>query len=320
MDKQRVAVVGGTGFVGSHLVEHLLRQGHEVLAIARGYRRTDILKEHPRLAFQAADITKRAEILSALVKFDPEVVYHMACQADAVESVDHVQACVANNTIGTVNTLEAAAISGARLFVFADSSKAYGNGPVPYRCGQAEDPICSYAIAKLAAWKLCTLLARQFQINLVNLRPTFVYGPRQNYNLLTYVEDSVRRNQPLRIQGGRQTRDLLFVDDAVRCFESVMHMPETWNRSIPIGGGREMPVAELCREMLLVLQSDLDVREEPNAVRPTEIWRSFCDNEDIARLTGWQPQMNLQEGLRRTFKPGPYYRAEACSAMEAVAT
>jgi UDP-glucose 4-epimerase len=314
----RIAVVGGTGFLGSHLSEHLVARGHEVLVVARSLRRVGCLPSHPRLSFAAADIVERASIDRVLREFRPGVVYHLACEPDAAESEEHLRACLESNALGTVNTLHAAISGGARLFVFADSSKVYGNGPVPYRLDQPEDPICSYAIAKAAGWRLSTLLAAGGNVNIVGLRPTFIYGPRQNFNLINYVEQTVGKGKPIRIQGGRQTRDLLYVEDAVCCFECVMHSPEAWGRSLPIGGAHEISVLDLTREILVALGSDLEVIQDPETVRPTEIWRSFCDNADIRRYTGWTPRINLQEGLRRTFVSTPR-AAGAVSTLETLA-
>jgi len=311
----RIAVVGATGFLGSHLTEHLLAQGHEVLAVARGLRQVNILPENPMLRFEAADIVDRASIHSALRAFHPEVVYHLASEPDAAESADHMQACLESNAQGSVNNLLASIESGARLFVFADSSKVYGNGPVPFRAEQSENAICSYAIAKAAGWRLCSVLATRAQIKIVGLRPTFIYGPRQNFNLLSYVEQAARKGQPIGIQGGSQTRDLLYIEDAVRCFACVMHASPAWGRSLPIGGGFEIKIVDLCRKILDALGCQVDVYEDAHPVRPTEIWRSYCDNSDIGQYAGWAPRISLHEGLRRTFfspltYSEPVYRLE----------
>jgi len=318
MPTQKVAVVGGTGFIGSHLSEYLLQQGHEVLVVARSVRRLDYLPVHPNLWFEAADIVDHSSIAASLKNFGPETVFHLASESDAAESGDHIHACLQSNTVGTLNTLQASISSGAKLFVYADSSKVYGNGPVPFRPKQPEDPICSYAIAKAAGWKLCKLLAEREQIKIVGLRPTFVYGPRQNFNLISYVEQSVKKNLPIRIQGGKQTRDLLYIEDAVRCFECIMHSSATWGQSLPIGGGREISVAELCREILSTLSSDADLLEDGQPPRPTEIWRSYCDNMQIRQLSGWSPRISLREGLRRTLHPS-LYPAQAAHTLRAIA-
>jgi nucleoside-diphosphate-sugar epimerase len=301
---RRIAIVGGTGFIGSHLAEHLLDLGDEVLVVARSTRRASFLLDRKGISFEEADIVCLGEITSALKNFDPDTVFHLASEADGAECYDQMDRCIKANSTGTLNVMQAAIASDAKLFVYADSSKVYGNGPVPYTANQMEDPICSYAVAKAAGWKLCKLLAARSEIDVVGLRPTFVYGPRQNFNLISYIEQCVEKNQPIKIQGGRQTRDLLFVEDAVHCFATVMDSPSCWGHSLPIGGGREITVADLCREVLSVLESKVELILDGAPSRPTEIWRSYCDNLQVRQLTGWQPQVSLREGLRQTLYPG----------------
>jgi UDP-glucose 4-epimerase len=311
----KVAIIGGTGFIGSHLAEYLLAHGHQVLSVSRGRRSEIAALCHPRLTHETADIRDRSSIHAALRTYSPEVVYHLASEPDGTESPAFIEARLDSNAKGTVNTLLATIDCGARLFVYGDSSKVYGNGPVPYRANQPEAPICSYAIAKAAGWHLCSLLAAQADVKIVSLRPTLIYGPRQNFNLLTYVEQTARKNQPITIQGGAQTRDLLYIEDAVRCFASMMNAPAAWGRSLPIGGGFEINIMDLCHEILDVLGCNLEVREDARAVRSTEIWRSYCDNSDISHCVAWSPRISLKDGLRRTFAatltaPQPFFTLE----------
>jgi nucleoside-diphosphate-sugar epimerase len=316
MRRHRVAVVGGTGFIGSHLTECLVDSGHSVLVVARGRQRLQNLEDVAgRFVFEEGDIRDRAQMGRVLKEFRPDTVFHLAAEPDAAECPEHIRACIDSNTKGTLNVLEAANAAGARLFVYADSCKVYGNGPVPYRSLQAEDPICSYAVAKSAGWRLCKAFAHGQAIRIVGLRPTFVYGPRQNFNFITFVERSVRSGEPIRIQGGKQTRDLLYVKDAATCFANMMNAENAWGQSIPIGGGREITVSDLCREVLKVLESEADIAENALAPRSTEIWRSYCDNLQIRDLTGWSPSVNLREGLCWTLRKTP----DPMETMRAVA-
>jgi UDP-glucose 4-epimerase len=319
MLRRRIAVVGGTGFIGSHLTEHLIEQGHTVLVVARSDRRLDNLEDvRGQFDFVKADIKDRSGLISALTSFGPETVYHLAAEADCAESLEHVRACIENNTSGTINVLDAAIQARAELFVYADSSKVYGNGPVPFCSSQAEDPVCSYAIAKSAAWRLCKLIAEREQIRVVSLRPTFVYGPRQNFNFITYVERAVLAGQPIRIQGGKQTRDLLYIQDAVRCFSSILNSQDVWGKAIPIGSGTEISIADLCKEILMVLDSDAEVMINGLPPRSTEMWRSYTDNSQIQELTGWSPKVSLQEGLTKTLQ-NALYSANTNRKLRAVA-
>lgn len=298
---RRVAVVGGTGFIGSHLVERLVCEGAEPLAVAHTPARLPHLAAvAAQCAFAVADISDAASIDGVFRRWRPEVVFHLAAEPDAEESFDHITACVRTNGLGLVNTLRAAAISGAEVFVYGASAKDYGNAPVPYRASQPANPVCSYAIVKAAGWQLCQLAASFAGLNVVALRPTFVYGPRQNRNVITYVHECVGQNRPVRLMGGSQTRDPLYIEDAVRAFVLAAVEPRAWGHAIPIGGGQELSVTSLCEAVIAALGAQTRVVAGAEQPRATEIWRSSSDNIDAARLLGWEPWVTLSDGLART--------------------
>jgi UDP-glucose 4-epimerase len=298
---RRVAVLGGTGFIGSHLVEQLVAEGAQVLAVARGPSRLDHLAAvRGDCAVTFADICDGGEILHALKTFRPEVLYHLAAHPDASESFAHVADCVRINGLGLVNALQAAVACGVELFVYGDSAKDYGNAPVPYRAAQQVNPVCSYAIVKAAGWQLCTLATSFTPLKVVALRPTFVYGPRQNRNVISYVQECAAGRRPVRLMGGSQTRDPLFIDDAVSAFVQAAIEPRAWGHAIPIGGGQELPVTSLCEAVLDALGAKLPIVSGAEEPRLTEIWRSSSDNVDAYRLLGWEPRVMLSDGLART--------------------
>jgi nucleoside-diphosphate-sugar epimerase len=303
LQNERIAVVGGTGFIGSHLVEHLVRVGSRVVVLSRSKRGFDRLASvSGEFELARCDITDRASLLSVMSKLRPRIVFHLAGAADAAENFAQMADSIRQNTLGTVHLMEAAAIAGVELVVYGDSSKDYGNCTVPYRMAQPDQPICSYAIAKAAGWNLCRLASATTGVAVCAVRPTFVYGPRQNWNLISYVCQCVESGSPIRLQGGAQTRDPLYVEDAVRALMAVATCRQAWDHAIPIGGGREIAVTGLCQEVLRALGRECEVLPGANAPRMTEIWRSFCDNTEAFELLGWLPAVGLAEGLGLTLK------------------
>jgi nucleoside-diphosphate-sugar epimerase len=299
---RRMAVIGATGFIGSHLTEYLLASGAEVLAVARSRRRfANLSAVAGDCRFALADILDLEQLRAVLAEFRPEAVLHLAADVDADETFEHMRASIRSNAIGAANVLDASARSGAAVLVHADSCKVWGNGPVPYREAQPDAPLCSYAIGKAAAWRLCRLASAMTGMAVCSLRSTSVYGPRQNPNLITHVSDCVRRAVPVRLLGGSQTRDLLYVADAVRAFAAAASEPAAWGRIVPVGGGRELSVLQICREIVNLLGSSIEIVAEAHEARLTEIWRSYCDNLEAADLLGWSPEIGLREGLSRTF-------------------
>jgi len=298
---RRTAVVGGTGFIGSHLIEHLVAEGADVLAVARTPARLmHLASVHADCAVAIADVCDPEALRRVFRRWRPDVVFHLAAHPDASESFEHVADCVRINGLGLVNVLQAAAISGVEVFVYGGSAKDYGNSGVPYRASQVPNPVCSYAMVKATGWQLCQLVASFTDLNVVALRPTLVYGPRQNRNIITYVHECVTAGRPVRLMGGSQTRDPLYIDDAVNAFALAAAEPRAWGHAIPIGGGQELSVSTLCEAVIAALGANAKVLAGAEQSRLTEIWRSSSDNVDALRLIGWEPRVTLAEGLART--------------------
>ena len=297
---RRVAVIGGTGFIGSHLTERLVAEGAEVLAVARSEARVSSLAAvRHDCTIALADICDAAGMIRMIRRFRPAIVYFLASHPDAGESFGHIAEGMRVNGLGLINTLQAAA-ADCELFVYGDSAKDYGNAQVPYRASQTAAPVCSYAILKSAGWQLCQLVSAFTALKTVALRPTFIYGPGQGRNVIAHVHECVSAGRPVRLMGGDQTRDPLYIDDAVEAFVAAACAPAAWGHAIPIGGGQELTVRALCETALAAFGSSVPVVCGAEPPRMTEIWRSSSDNADAYRLLGWQPRVSLAEGLERT--------------------
>jgi nucleoside-diphosphate-sugar epimerase len=295
-------VTGAGGFIGARLVSRLTSAGAEVLALGRSLGRLEEV-EHPRLfSFVQSGLDDAAELIDLVETFAPEVVYHLASTPDGRESFQQVRASIEGNLVPTLNLLEAVRAAGGGLFVYADSSKVYGDADVPFRPDQRADPLSSYAIAKAAGWDFCRYYARLHGLDVVSVRPTLIYGPGQGINLLQYVIECVLEGKAkVRLDGGDQTRDPLFLEDAVDAYLAVARHPAPVSgQVVNIGGGRECSVAELARMIVKMMGADLPVEAVEARKRPTETRRSYCDNAEAIQRLGWRPRTDLEAGLRRT--------------------
>ena len=300
---RRVAVVGGTGFIGSHLTERLVVEGAEVLAVARSESRVSSLAAvRHDCTIALADICDADGMIRMMRRFRPAIVFFLASHPDGGESFGHIAQGMRVNGLGLINTLQAAAASECEVFVYGASAKDYGNTQVPYRASQTAAPVCSYAIVKSAGWQLCQLVSSFAGVKTVALRPTFVYGPRQGRNVISYVHECVSAGRPVRLMGGHQTRDPLYIDDAVEAFVAAACASAAWGHAIPIGGGQELTVRALCETAIAAFAASVPVISGAEPPRMTEIWRSSSDNVDAYRLLGWQPRVSLAEGLERTIR------------------
>jgi dTDP-glucose 4,6-dehydratase len=175
---------------------------------------------------------------------------------------------------------------------------------VPYLEASPARPISAYAIAKSAGWQLCELYFRIHGLPTVSIRPTMIYGPRQSFNLISFVVDCVLDGKSeVVLDGGSQTRDPLYVDDAVAAYLSAAVLgPDLSRRVVNIGGGNERSVIQLAELILELMEANLDVVEAPGRTRPTEMKRSYCDNHESRQMLEWEPQVSLREGLTRTIQ------------------
>jgi UDP-glucose 4-epimerase len=296
-----------------------------VAALARSEGKLAAITPPPNYLFLRCDLTDEEQARRAIEGFAPQILYHFASHPDGRESFEQANAAIRGNLLATLNALEAFRRCGGQLFVYGDSCKVYGDCQVPYRASMPLKPTSSYAISKAAGWQLCELYRRQYGLACVSVRPTLIYGPRQNTNLISFVARCVAEGrQEVRMDGGEQTRDPLFIDDALDAFRAVGEAgTKLAGAVINIGGGHERRVVDLAREVLAVLGSSVPVVADDSRLRTTEMQRSYCDNSEAATLLGWEPATPLRAGLERTLlqaEPAPDLVHQAASAGPASRT
>jgi len=304
---RRVLVTGASGFLGSHFVERLLADGAVVAALARTEGRLSRLSgNHERQAFTfvRCDLADRRAATEKIGALQPEILAHFAGHPDKPETYEQAESAIQVNITCTLNAIEAFRLAGGQLFIYGDSCKVYGNSKVPYRAAMPLRPGSSYAIAKATGWQLCELYRKLHGLATVSVRPTMIYGPHQGYNLFSFVVDRVLAGAPeVVLDGGRQTRDPLFIDDAMEAFLTVARLGRKLSgRILNIGGGKETTVSELAATTIGLMGEHLPVRESAVRARPTEVWRSYCDNREAAELIGWKPRTSLRAGLKKTIE------------------
>jgi len=301
---KRVVVTGGSGFLGSHIVQRLIQEGAVVGALARTEGKLALIKPHCAYSFLKCDVTDAEETVETIVSFAPQILFHFAASPDAHEKFSQAQSCIHGNLTGTLNTLEAFRLCGGELFVYGDSCKVYGNSEAPYREAMPVQPISSYSITKAAGWQFCDLYRKLHGMATVSVRPTLTYGPWQSYNLISFVVGCVLDcKREVRLAGGTQTRDPLFVSDTIGAFLAAARLgAKVSGRVINIGGGREISVAQLTAMILELMGSRLPIISLQSDARPTEMWRNYCDNVEANEILGWWPRTDLRTGLKKTIQ------------------
>jgi nucleoside-diphosphate-sugar epimerase len=299
----RCVVTGAAGFIGSHLCEELLRQGHEVAGLdsftpyydpAVKRRNLAAMQDQPRFTLHALDL--RSAPLDDTVR-DADVVFHLAAQAGLVKSWTDFDSYESCNVKGTQRLLEATLRAAPRLqrFLYVSTSSVYG------RYGNGDEtlptrPISPYGVTKLAGEHLCQAYSDARGLPLVVLRYFSVYGPRQRPDMGYYrfIEGALR-GQPVVVYGdGRQVRGNTYVGDAVAAtIKAVEALPgEVYN----VGGGETADVWGILERLELLAGRTFKVKQEP--ARPGDQRYTFADTGKLRRHLGWQPCTTLEEGLR----------------------
>jgi UDP-glucose 4-epimerase len=298
---KRILVTGASGFLGSHLIKRLVAEGAVVAGISRN---EGILQGAAGLPFRfiRCDICDPNEAIEAIISFLPHILFHLAAHPDGAESFTQFRQAVALNLLGSINVLEGFRLSKGGLFVYGDSTKVYGTAAAPYSSATDPLPTSSYAIAKLSGWQFCKLYQRLYGMASVSVRPTMIFGPRQNHNLISFVIESLTRGVPeIRLDGGSQTRAPLYIDDAIDAFVEIAKRGAALaGRVINIGGAVELPVSDIARLIVSAMGKNTPVVSVRAQTRPTDVERSSCRNEEAWQLLTWLPKTDLVTGLSRT--------------------
>jgi UDP-glucose 4-epimerase len=296
---KRFLVVGGAGFIGSHIVERLLALGAKVIVVddfSNG-KETNLPLSNPSLKLTQGDV--RSYDFDSLEKLDG--VFNEAARALLPSFQDPVTDLLVNAG-GTVRLLEYARKHEVKL-VHASSGSVYGNPTkIPISEDHPLNPISPYGVSKLTSELYCSMYRRDYGLDVVALRYFNVYGPRQTVNeemgvIPIFVARALRR-QPLRIFGdGKQTRDFLNVSDVasanVLAYVSSSSAGEVMNIG---GGGDEVSIEALAR--MVMKSCGFDARPVYSDPKPGDIRRLVADNTRAKMLIGYEPKVSLEAGLR----------------------
>ncbi|MBI5502674.1 MAG: NAD-dependent epimerase/dehydratase family protein [Deltaproteobacteria bacterium] len=316
----RWLITGGCGFIGTNLIAALRREQPD-----SAIRVLDDLSESERgelaslgpfeevaagapqpppgaVQLVVGDVRERNVVSRAAQGSD--VFVHLAARTGVQPSLEDPRGDCATNVLGTLECLEAARSAGCRSFVFASSGAPLGDQVPPLDETRLPHPLSPYGASKLAGEAYCQAYAASFGLMTAVLRFSNVYGPRCGRKG-SVVARFVRRalaGQPLEINGdGTQSRDFIYVDDVARAIVAAAR-PDRAGEVFQIGSARETTVAALARTLATVLSEHAGVAVSVHHGPPLrgEVRRSVADTAKARRILGWRPEIELQDGLRRT--------------------
>jgi len=297
----RILVTGGAGFIGSHVADQLVADGHDVAVVDNlSSGRQEYVP--PRAQFFLYDI-KAPEAADLIRSWRPEALVHHAAQMNVRFSVADPVADARENILGTLNLLQAAVQAQVRKIIFASTGGAiYGDqAPIPARETDSPWPESPYGIAKLAVEHYLRFYQREFGLTTISLRYANVYGPRQNGQgeagvVAIFIEKFLAGQQPVINGDGLQTRDFVYVGDVVAANLAALTYPGSG--IFNIGTGRETDILTIYLKLQKLTPSPLGPVHGP--AKPGEQRRSALNSSLAQKELNWQPQVELEAGLSQT--------------------
>lgn len=296
-------VTGGAGFIGSHITERLLADGHRVRILDNfSTGRRENIPESGDVDVVEGDVGDFDTVRDCMQGVD--LVYHEAAIASVPETVGNPLGSERTNYRGTLNVLETARHAGVRRIVFACSAAVYGDLPeLPKREDMPARPLSPYAVDKLASEYACQVYTRLYGLETVALRYFNVFGPRQDPSspysgVISIFTDRLAQGvQPTIFGDGEQTRDFVFVSDVVEANIRAASAPGGPGRAINIATGSTVTI----NEMLQVLSRLQGQPYAPGyaAAREGDIRHSRADIGLAAELLDWRPQVGFEDGLKQ---------------------
>jgi NAD dependent epimerase/dehydratase len=307
----RVLVTGSDGFIGSHVVEELVRAGAAVRAVVyyNSFNSWGWLDTVPR------DIMKSVEVVAGDVR-DPHFmisvtsgctdVIHLAALIASPFSYAAPDSYVETNVRGTVNVLQAARQAGVRRFVQTSTSEVYGTAQtVPIKESHPLVGQSPYSASKIASDQMALSFHASFDLPVVVIRPFNTYGPRQSARAVipTIISQIASGKRRIRLGAVSPTRDFSFVTDTARGLISGLAAPaeQVVGQTINLGSGFEISVGATAKMIAEVMQAAIEIETDEARLRPvnSEVERLWADNSKASQQLGWTPEFGGLDGMRR---------------------
>ena len=302
----KVLVTGGAGFIGSHIVERLLRGGEEVVVVDNfdpyydirlKEKNVEMFKGNPNYTFVRGNILDR-ELMRPIIK-EVDAVIHMAAQAGVRASIENPRKTFEVNAYGTFQLLELCMDSDVKKFINASSSSVYGKVKyLPIDEEHPKEPISPYGVSKLSAEHYCRVFYEVYGLKTVNLRYFTVYGPRMRPDLaISIFTRNALQNKPIEIFGdGSFTRDFTYIDDAVeltiKCLNSSNANGETFN----VGSGKRITILDLAKKIIEINNSKSRIVFSDR--KKGDMEHTQADISKAMKVLGYNPKYSLDEGLK----------------------
>ena len=305
---KKILVTGADGFIGSHLVELLVKNHFNVVALTQynsfnnwGWLEdVSCLKEIKVVSGDIRDNSFCRKIVQ-----DIDQIIHLAALIAIPYSYHAPQSYVETNILGTLNLCEAVKDKAISKFVHVSTSEVYGTAKyVPIDENHPLQPQSPYSASKIGADAIAMSFKNSFEMPISIARPFNVYGPRQSSRAVipTIISQILAKKDQIDLGDVTPTRDFNFVEDTCTGLMKILESDKTIGKTINIGSNSEISIKELFEKICLIMNSKPDLKESEDRLRPknSEVFRLKCDNSEIKNLVNYQPNFSLEKGLKQT--------------------
>lgn len=306
LKNQTAFVTGGAGFIASALVRELLREGCRVVVYDNFVSgdMTNLESVKSRVEIIRGDVREQ-NFAATLAASKADLLFHLAAEPYVPGSFDRPRHFFEVNAVGTLNVMLACLEVGIKRILLYSSSEVYGTAKrIPM---DEEHPTCphsTYATSKLAADRLCYTLHHEQGLPVIILRQFNVYGPRETHPyVIPELITQLSRGNTVQLGNVEARRDLTYVDDAVRGAARLMKCDDAVGKVVNLGSGSDWSVAELAHALGKFFdRKRIDITIDRARLRPLDVDRLCCDNTKVRQMIGWEPEISLLDGLRKTIE------------------
>jgi NAD dependent epimerase/dehydratase len=308
----KILVTGADGFIGSHLVESLIDDGHDVRAFCfyNSFNSLGWIEDLPPEKIKvmeafSGDIRDEHRVRSAMRGVD--IVFHLAALIAIPFSYASPQSYAETNILGTLNVLQAARDEGVKKILVTSTSEVYGTAKyIPIDEKHSRQGQSPYSASKIGADALAESFYRSYGLPVIIVRPFNTYGPRQSARAIipAIIIQLLSGQTKIRLGALHPTRDLVFVQDTIQGFKAIAQCETLIGEEVNIATSLEIGVGDLAQKLIAAINPDARIELDPSRLRPapSEVERLLGSSDKIRKATGWRPQISLEMGLAKTLE------------------
>jgi len=318
----KILITGGAGFIGSHLCEKFVEDGHTVLCLDNFMNGSlaNIRALIGRHRFKLVNGDNRDfDLMEKLISQKVDAIIHLAAQIHVDRSIIEPRLTYDINVFGTLNVLELARRYDVEKVIHTSTSEVYGTAQyVPMDEKHPLNAPHPYGASKIAADRMCHAYIETYGLNVCIMRPFNTFGTRQKDTgyggaISIFVKRVLSGNPPIIYGDGKQTRDYMYIEDLVKAYELVLQYENPIKEPVNFGTGKETKIINLAKAIISLCGKEKKIKPVHVAPRPGEVQKLVADCTKAKKLLGWVPQHKLENGLEKFVDWYKNYRFEEWS-------